>query len=109
MQRLFFLLAVLGAFAFPCAAQSPDKIGVVVMHGKGSNPNQYVGGLAGALQDRGVLVANLEMPWSGRRNYDVDVAAAEKEVQDALDAMRTKGATRLFVVGHSQGGVFALY
>lgn len=109
MRRLLFLLAMLVAFAFPCAAQSPEKIGVVVMHGKGSSPNQYVGELARALQDNGMLVANLEMPWSGRRSYDVDVAAAEKEVQDALDAMRAKGATRLFVAGHSQGGVFALH
>ena len=61
------------------------------------------------LESKGFLVANLEMPWSGRREYDVDVAAAEKEVTAALDGMRAKGAKKLFVAGHSQGGVFALH
>jgi pimeloyl-ACP methyl ester carboxylesterase len=49
------------------------------------------------------------MPWSGRRAYDVDVAGAEKETAAALDELRAKGAKHLFVAGHSQGGVFALY
>ena len=55
------------------------------------------------------LVANLEMPWPGRRNYDVDVYVAEKEVESALGALRSKGAQKLLVAGHSQGGLFALY
>jgi pimeloyl-ACP methyl ester carboxylesterase len=86
-----------------------EPVGVVIMHGKGGSPARYVDGLAAFLHEKGCAVANLEMPWSGRRNYDVDVAAAEKEVEAALEALRAKGAQKLFVAGHSQGGMFALY
>ena len=69
----------------------------------------HVPGLASSLEGKGYLVANLEMPWSGRRDYDVNVSAAVQEVDSALDALRGKGAQKLFVAGHSQGGLFALY
>lgn len=110
MRWLIAFLMVAGwCVSWPAGAQVPSKIGVVVMHGKGGNPGRYVSDLASALQDKGVLVANLEMPWSGNRNYDVDVAAAEKQVHDALEGLRANGATKVFVAGHSQGGLFALY
>jgi pimeloyl-ACP methyl ester carboxylesterase len=84
-------------------------IGVVLMHGKGGSPSGWVADLAGALERQGVLVANIEMPWSGRRDYDVGVAAAENEIVLAMEELRRKGAGKLFVAGHSQGGRFALY
>jgi pimeloyl-ACP methyl ester carboxylesterase len=88
---------------------APNTIGVVVMHGKGGSPTRHVSGLASFLGQKGILVANLDMPWSGRREYDVPVEAAEKEVDAALAAMRAQGAGKLFVIGHSQGGVFAIH
>jgi alpha-beta hydrolase superfamily lysophospholipase len=91
------------------AQTGPVKIGVVVMHGKGGMPTRHVSDLAAALESAGFLVRNLEMPWSGRREYDVNVAAAEQEVEAALGAMRDAGAQKVFVAGHSQGGLFALY
>jgi pimeloyl-ACP methyl ester carboxylesterase len=98
------------ALPFSAAAQaSAPKIGIVIMHGKGGSPNRHVTDLANDLERRGYLVANLEMPWSGRRNYDVPITAAEDEVVAALQSMRSKGAQKLFVAGHSQGGLFALY
>ncbi len=110
MSRLIALLLLAAAgFSWPASAQTPAKIGVVVMHGKGGSPEKSVADLARGLRAKDILVENLEMPWSGRRNYDVDVAAAEKQVQDALDALRAAGATKVFIAGHSQGGVFALH
>jgi len=91
------------------AETSAIKIAIVLMHGKGGSPTQYVSDLASALERKGILVANLEMPWSGRRHYDVNVNIAEKEVESALASLRSKGAQKLFVAGHSQGGLFALY
>jgi len=91
-------------------AQTPSpRLGIVIMHGKGGSPTKHVSDLASSLEGKGYLIANLEMPWSGRRNYDVNVSAAEKEVESALDTLRSKGAQKLFVAGHSQGGVFAIY
>jgi esterase/lipase len=86
-----------------------QKIGIVIMHGKGGSPSRLVSELASSLEGKGFLVANLEMPWSGKRNYDVSVSAAEQEVEAALSTLRSKGAQKLFVAGHSQGGVFTLH
>ena len=91
------------------AETSTIKIGILLMHGKGGSPTRHVSDLATSLEGQGFLVENLEMPWSARRNYDVDVSAAEREVESAFKALRDKGAAKLFIAGHSQGGVFALY
>ena len=98
------------AISVPAAAQpAPAQIGIIIMHGKGGSPAHHVAQLASGLETKGYLVANLEMPWSGGRSYDVPVAAAESEVEAALAQLRAKGAAHLFVAGHSQGGLFALY
>ncbi len=95
-------------FTVPAAAQNAPAIGIVVMHGKGGSPTaRHMTPFVVGLESKGLLVANLEMPWSGRRDYDTDVATAEAEVTAALNAMRSKGAKKVFVAGHSQGGVFA--
>lgn len=91
------------------AAPSASEIGVVVMHGKGGRPEKLVNELAAALERDGFQVVNLEMPWSGRRHYDVDMNGGVDEITRALDSMRAKGARKVFVTGHSQGGFFALH
>ena len=108
MKYVVALAFATALFAQESGAQSPP-IGVVVMHGKGGSPAKWVAPLAGGLEQKGYLVANLEMPWSGRRHYDVDVATADKEVDAAIDGLRAKGAKKVFVAGHSQGGVFGLH
>lgn len=110
LHLLVFLAALCCTPALPVAAQTaPPKPGVVILHGKGGGPDRLVLPMARELQDRGFAVANLEMPWSGRRNYDVDVASAEQQVTAALKELQAKGAKKLFVAGHSQGAVFALH
>ncbi len=93
------------AFAQPVK----PAIGTVVMHGKGGGPGGLVKPLADGLEARGIRVANLQMPWSRDRKYDVDVAAAVSEVNAAVSDLRSKGAKKIFIAGHSQGGVFAIY
>jgi hypothetical protein len=111
MKILSTLLTALLCVAASSAAHAECEtgIGLVIMHGKGSSPMRHVPELASGLQAKGVCVANLEMPWSARRSYDVDVLAADKEVEAALDTLRGKGAKALFVSGLSQGGLFALH
>ena len=107
------LLVLLMLFSMPlqtvAAEMQTPKIGVVVMHGKGGSPKYMVAGLADYLRNNGCLVANLEMPWSKNRKYDVSVNDAVNEVKATLDSLRQQGAQKLFVVGHSQGGLFAFY
>ena len=107
MVRMFACMLLMAALPFGAAAQ--DLLGAVVMHGKGGSPTRLVADLAKSLESKGFLVANLEMPWSGKRDYDVTATKAEEEVDAALDAMRKQGAKKVFVIGHSQGGVFALH
>ncbi len=110
--RLFALLTfpIIGSLVSLNATAETHNgaIGFVLMHGKGCSP-QCVSDLANRLEQQGFLVANLEMPWSGRRDYDVTVQDAESEVEAALSSLRSKGAQKVFVAGHSQGGLFALY
>jgi len=110
MLRFFSKLAAMIVFTGAAMAQTaPQTVGVVVMHGKGGSPTKFVAELASGLESKGHLVANIEMPWSGNRNYDVNTSAAEAEIDAALTRLRAKGASHLFVAGHSQGGAFALY
>lgn len=102
------LAAGLAGTLYAAASESP-AIGIVIMHGKGGSPTKFVADLARALEGKGYLVANLEMPWSGRRDYDITTDRAEEEIEAALHALRAKGAQKTFVAGHSQDGAFALH
>lgn len=104
-RRFLWILLVLPMVAL---AQAP-KAGVVVMHGKGGSPSMFVSGLASNLEGKGFAVENIEMAWSGKRDYDVSTAQADDEITAAIARLRQKGATKVFVAGHSQGGAYALH
>lgn len=104
----WIILSVVFGLPFMVYAEAP-KMGIVVMHGKGGSPDRWVDGLADGLASRGYIVANLEMPWSGNRDYDADTTAADAEIDKAIATMRLKGAQKIFVAGHSQGGAFAIH
>lgn len=110
MNRLttaFALLFLLVLHAGEAAAQA--AIGYVVLHGKGGRPDGLTAPLATSLRQDGAQVISPEMPWSGDRKYNADVAAAEAQISDAIKDLRQRGATKIFLAGHSQGAVFALY
>lgn len=104
----FAAILLLACAPLVAAAQAP-KLGAVVMHGKGGTPLRFVSDLADGLEAKGFLVANLEMPWSGSRNYDVDTEAADRQLDAAIAGLKARGATKIFVMGHSLGGLFALH
>jgi len=104
-------IAVAGVVGIISASANADgpRMGIVLMHGKGSSPSRHVDNLARKLEKKGYEVANIEMPWSGRREYDVDTDAADTEIDRAVALLREKGAQKIFVSGHSQGGAFATH
>lgn len=110
LMGLFSVLFFVSSFLIiePVLAGA-SKPGIVIMHGKGGSPSRLVQGLADELADRGFLVANIEMPWSGDRQYDVDTDTAAVEVDKAIAGLKARGAKKVFVAGHSQGGAFATY
>ena len=109
---LFFTKVILGIvmLVLPLVAQSvtSSQIGVIVMHGKGGMPSKHVAEFAKRLEEKGYIVANIEMPWSKKREYDVTMETAHKELESVLNELRQKGAQKLFLSGHSQGGLVAL-
>jgi pimeloyl-ACP methyl ester carboxylesterase len=106
-------LALLGALAGVARAQTdavaPSRIGVVLLHGKGGQPTGLVAALAAYLQAQGFPVRNLEMPWSGRRQYDASPQQAQQQVTEAFAEMRSRGVPHQVLIGHSQGAIFALH
>lgn len=69
LNRFFIGLAVLVVAVGTAPSAADERIGVVLMHGKGgtATPRSPVGLLAGALDDAGFLVAAPDMPWSRSR------------------------------------------
>ncbi len=97
---------VLAGTIFSTAAQDlkDRKIGVVLMHGKWGEPNtQWLYKLDHALDGAGVLVEKPEMPWSKSRHYDASYEDAMKEIDATVVKLKSKGATRIVVGGHSFG------
>jgi len=101
------LCSALLASANPALAE--PKTGVVVMHGKWDAPDGWMLSFANNLKSTGHLVATPEMLWSGRREYDADVATMENEISAAVKSLKDQGAQKICVAGHSLGGVGALY
>lgn len=89
----------------PAQAQSRE-CAVVVLHGKWGNP-QYISFFGRKLRPV-CEFESIEMPWSQRRNYDADYAAALAEVDRQVQAFRQQGYKRVVVAGHSFGANAAL-
>jgi len=106
---MYLLLALVGmALPIPVTASDP-AVGIVLLHGKWDTSPGHVSGLANYLKREGFLVETPEMPWSGRREYDKDFAAAMAEIDEAIAALRKAGANKIIVGGHSMGANAALH
>lgn len=80
---------------------------MVLLHGKTGVPSVFQG-LAGTLEQEGILVTSPEMPWSRSRYLEASLAAAMDEIATAVQSLKQKGANRIVVGGHSMGAVAAL-
>ncbi len=108
-RAVAFLFLSLILSLFLGAHTAVAKTGIVIMHGKASSPDAFVAPLADFMKNKEVSVANLDMPWSKKRHYDVPVSEAVNEVKEALKKLKDSGANNLFIAGHSQGAVFTVY
>jgi pimeloyl-ACP methyl ester carboxylesterase len=88
-------------------AAAQDRIGVVLLHGKQSAPEQHEP-LASAIAAAEFPVERPEMCWSGRRIYDRDYPGCLRDIDSAVDRLRKRGATAWVVAGHSLGANGAL-
>lgn len=103
-NRLALAIAVA---LWPLPAPAGEQIGVVLMHGKQSAPEEHVS-LATAIGDAGFVTDVPEMCWSGRRIYDRPYADCLREIDLAIARLTQKGATAFVVAGHSLGANGAL-
>src|SRR5713101_6519200 len=115
MKRLLvlfiLLLAVLG-LGLGAPAQAQDRIGVIFLHGKQGSPQktQGLGVITSSLESAGAKVVTPTMAWSSggwdNINVTVDQVFAQLDAQAA--ALRSQGAGRIVVGGHSLGAAVAL-
>ena len=108
MPRLSIALAIVLTPALgtlPAAAQS--GIGVVLMHGKQSAPNEH-GPLGQALTAAGYPVDRPEMCWSAKRIYDRPYLDCLREISSSIERLKQHGAKEFVIAGHSLGANGAL-
>ena len=98
---LMVLLAGLAFAGFPAVVGAGEKIGVVLMHGKGRTAGEKspIGKLAYALEVADFIVVAPDMPWSRSRGFDRTYAESMAEIDKAVAKLQDKGATKLVVGG----------
>jgi pimeloyl-ACP methyl ester carboxylesterase len=101
------LLAMLHATLAVVSAHAEIRLGVVLMHGKQSAPDEHIS-LAEAITVAGHVVERPEMCWSSRRIYDRPYLQCLGEIDTALIQLQQRGATAFVVAGHSLGANAAL-
>jgi pimeloyl-ACP methyl ester carboxylesterase len=112
LRSAFVCLMVLLPHA--ALAQRPPLagIGIVLMHGKGGQPESNIASLAAALEAQGAKVVRPRMAWSGRRgqptSYAVDYNAALRAIDPAIAELRKSGARKIVVAGQSIGANAAI-
>jgi pimeloyl-ACP methyl ester carboxylesterase len=105
LAQLFCLLVLMAA---PVKAADLHGVGVVFLHGKGVWAGAFDGGIPQALEAEGAVTAAPELPWSITRMYGATYEEAMHEIDVAVVGLRTKGATRIVVIGHSLGANAAI-
>ena len=100
--------ALCPGFGNAAAGASLQGLGVVFLHGKGAWAGAFNGGILSSLQSEGAVVATPEMPWSFHRRYAATYDEAMTEIDKAAAGLKSKGAKRIVVIGHSLGANAAI-
>lgn len=91
-------------------AQDVERIGILMLHGKNpAAPTAPVFAPQKRLfEQEGWLVQLPDMPWSYNRYLDGNWAQAMAEIATHVHSLRSQGATRIVLVGHSMGAPAAM-
>jgi pimeloyl-ACP methyl ester carboxylesterase len=89
-------------------AYAAERLGVVVLHDKGVNPEKNVSETVRLLRNVGFLVELPELPWSRKRGFDATYQQSLVEIGLAVGELRSKGAAQVAIVGHGLGANAAL-
>ena len=113
IRRVFAILAAcVACIAFSAEAPAQDKLGVIVLHGKQGTPtgNQGLSVIAANLQAAGHKVIVPAAPWGhgAWETINVTVEEALAQLDGYAAQLRTQGATRIVVIGHSLGACVGL-
>jgi len=108
-MKLIKLIASWAIFllAFPSLAADPSEVGIVLLHGKGSNPNFHIHQkFMAAMSDRGYAVVVPKFPWGGAKgkaDYSGDLTDAFNTLDSEVKKLRDSGRKTIVLVGHSMG------
>jgi pimeloyl-ACP methyl ester carboxylesterase len=107
-----FLMALATSPANARADAPLAGLGIVMMHGKGGNPDRVIDGLVAALRAQGAKVIAPRMPWTGKNgrpdSYETTYQDAVAEVDRHVTALRGEGLSRIVVAGQSLGANVAI-
>lgn len=108
--RKFFYALMLSGLCWNLAHAVEPKIGVLMLHGKnpGDNSDPNFRPLKRKFEAEGWVVSFPDMPWSSRRYIDGSWDQAMQEITREVQKLRSQGATKVFLVGHSIGSPAAL-
>jgi len=107
-MSVFCIAALADCTTIEPFVKEDQDIGIVLMHGKNGTPHGYIATLAGSLRRAGLQVKTPEMPWSRNRIYAKSYEDSMLEIDKAVNRLKSKGATRIVIAGHSLGANAAL-
>ena len=87
-----------------------NGVGVILMHGKGSTAEERspIGKLAETLESEGFIVLAPDMPWHELRIWDKSFDESMVEIDEYVAELKSKGAKKIVVGGHSLGANAAI-
>ncbi|MBF0465459.1 MAG: alpha/beta hydrolase [Nitrospirae bacterium] len=122
---LIFSIFILTVAVSNACGESAQITGVLLLHGKGGSPPtddpvEVIGKRKGShtedslnklmsdMKYAGFIVIAPNMPYSGNREYCKSYEDTLTEVDSYVAQLRQKGATRIFIAGHSLGANVAI-
>ena len=109
-MKLIISSALLLFISIIAPLHAQDKIGLVLMHGKSgtASDSSPVGELAHYLRSNNIIVISPDMPWHRERFLDKTYEDSMLEIDVAVKSLKSKGATKIIVGGHSMGANAAI-